>query len=208
MSDARAAQRCSVGENNSSRQRGVQMFSGFLRGWLMETNVSLSQRHLGLSSDGVRTTQSIGLCQPCLAWAALAGQHCGWQAPCWQMSPCMSPPHPGLASKIINVSYALNNVDKPILYTSSVRESSGQAKGRKVRRCHHHKAAQSQALCHEVVHPAQGHAATPKPGGCKGWHLWAEAGDSEKSKCHMPLGKPLSNNMKSHQKQIEFPWEI
>lgn len=171
---------------------------GFVRGWLMETNVSVTEASGAWQRQSENHTIHRAL--PALLGMGSSRQAVLWQAPSWQTSPCISPPPPGLAGKIINVPCALNNIDKPILYTSSVLESSGRAKGHKVRRCHHHKAAQSQARCHEVVQPAQRHVATPKPDGCEGWHLWAEAGDSEKCKCHMPLGKPLSNNMKSHQK--------
>lgn len=51
MSDTEAAQRCSAGENNSSNQRGVKMFSSFQWGQLMGTNVFPLQRHLGHISD-------------------------------------------------------------------------------------------------------------------------------------------------------------
>lgn len=85
--------------------------------------------------------------------------------------PVYYPLHSGLAGKIINVSCALNNVDKTVLYTSLVLENNGQAKDRRVRKSHHHEAAPSQTSCHEVVHPAQGHITTPKLDSCKGWHF-------------------------------------
>lgn len=96
----------------------MEMLSGFLQGWLMETNVSLSQRHLGHSNSGVRTTQSTGLCWPSWARAALARQHCVAGRHCaGKHPPAHHPLHPGLAGKIIHVSRALNNVGKPVLHT-------------------------------------------------------------------------------------------
>lgn len=80
-----------------SRELGVEMFSGFLQGWLMEMDRSLSHRHLGHGSDGVRTTKSTRLCQPSLARAALRGQRCVRRAPCWQTSPCVLPAAPWVA---------------------------------------------------------------------------------------------------------------